>query len=182
LAPAPGSTKQEQQERGRTKTEAQLGPDGELVRPPDRPPTKTEVGEELTPDGPVGQKGKSPPPTLDGIAGEVGRIEQKMLKLMARPALDPESVVDAIKDAVKPEPPPPYVFSGGEYLLSSPCDPLASAPLAADWEGGVGELSELRKKIDAIAELIQHAKNKRQPICHVRATGQPVVVDFVEED
>jgi hypothetical protein len=51
----------------------------------------------------------------------------------------------------------------------------------ARWSAGAGELVELRARLDALAELIQHHKDLRQPICHVRATGQELTVDFVED-
>lgn len=156
------------------------GPDGRLLPRPRPDPKETEIGTELTPDGQIGGPGQRPPPTLDGIAGEVGRVEQKLLKLMEREPFDLRKIEDALKEALEEEPPPPFIFPRGEYLLSSPCDSPDRPPLSADWAAGVGEWALVFRKLDALAELVQLHKGLRQPICHKRAEGQPIQVDFEE--
>jgi hypothetical protein len=148
------------------------------------PPPQVNPDEETTPDGVIGQPGTAPPPTMQGIATEVGKIEQKTLQLLNRPAaaLDMQELIDALLEALKP---PDYNFPAGEYLLRAPCgeasDGAPGPPKAARWSAGAGQFAELRERIDALAELVQHHKDLRQPICHLRAQGRALVVDFVED-
>jgi hypothetical protein len=162
----------------------QPGPDGSLVPVPPPAVVPTLPGVEQTPDGPVGGPGTSPPPTLQGIAQEVGRIEQKVLRLLNRP--NPQGdLTDMLQLLLQLLDLLGNVHQGGEYLLSGPCDfdetgePMP--PREAGWPGGFGQLALLSKKIDALAQLIQHHKELRQPTCKRGPVGgQPVTVLFEE--
>jgi hypothetical protein len=162
----------------------QVLPDGSVAPRPQPPVPVIPPGVEQTPDGPIGQPGTPPPPTLEGIAEFVGKIEQKAMFLLERPpaGVDLDALVEAIKDLLEE---PPYEFPAGSYELFPPCgetsDGAPGPPKVARWSGGRGEFAELRERLDALAELLQHHKDLRQPICHVRATGQELTVDFVED-
>jgi hypothetical protein len=143
-----------------------------VVRPP-----VTDPGTEVTPDGVIGQPGTPPPPTLIGIAAEVGKIEQKARQLLERPAagLDIQELIDALLDALKPGPDP---YPAGSYILNPVCE--NKDPKVADWQAGDGAINLLNAKVDALAELLQAHKDFRQPICATKASGQPVTVQFQE--
>ena len=114
-------------------------------------------------------------PDLQGIAEEVGRIELKLAMVLG--TLDAPEV--------------PYVFGSGAYVMEPICDfdsdgdPLPDRVVS--WTAGTGEMAELGKKIDAIAELLQIHKEMRQPICGgahggAPAAGVPVTVTFEQEE
>jgi hypothetical protein len=55
-----------------------------------------------------------------------------------------------------------------------------------EWEGGSGEIVEVNRKLDALAELFQVHKELRQPVCRGalavgQRRGRPVTVTFEEE-
>jgi len=128
-------------------------------------------------------------PDLKSIASEVGRIEQKLAALLpllteAPPWSDLESVVDLIKKIIGEAEP---TFPAGEYTMTRVCevddngDPLP--PLKAQWIAGTGKLQEIEAKVDALAELLQHHKDIKQPICaeprqRMQLTGDWVTVQF----
>jgi hypothetical protein len=144
----------------------------------------TPAGVEVTPDGEVGGPGSSPPADLTGIAQEVGRIEQKVLQLLNRPqpvGFDPDvlELLGQILQFLS------SVYGPGAYEISGPCEVAQDGepppPLQAGWNGGIGQLGKIEAKVDALAELLQHHKNLRQPVCKARGvTGQPVTVLFEE--
>lgn len=154
---------------------------------PDRiplPPVVTPPTLEQTPDGPIGDPAKAPPPTLPGIAEWVGKIEEKTMYLLERPNPGPDwaDLIEALLDAL---PGDDYNFPAGEYLLRAACGETSTGapgpPKVAKWSAGSGQFTELRERLDALAELLQHHKDLRQPVCHVRSTGQELTVDFVED-
>jgi hypothetical protein len=147
-------------------------PPGVVVAPPVTPP-----GVEVTPDGPIGQPGTPPPPTLVGIAAEVGRIEQKTRQLLDRPAggVDLQELIDALLAALEPE---EDTYPAGSYVLNPVCE--EKDPAVVNWPGGEGALGLVNAKLDALAELLQAHKDFRQPICATKASGQPVTVQFQE--
>jgi hypothetical protein len=113
-------------------------------------------------------------PDLQGIAEEIGRIEFKL------------ALVLGDLDQMGPSDLPPYTYGPGAYTLEPVCerDPqgLPAPAREASWPGGSGEISQLGAKLDALAELLQHHKELKQPICRsARPTGQPVTVTFEEE-
>jgi hypothetical protein len=139
---------------------------------------------EITPDGPVGFPSEFPRADLTGIAQEVGKIEQKVLQLLNRPPIEPFDpdtleILGQILNFLS------SVYGPGSYEIQGPCevgpegDP--PAPLVAAWSGGIGQLDQLEKKVDAIAELLQYHKNLKQPICRRSISGTPVTVLFEEE-
>jgi hypothetical protein len=75
-------------------------------------------------------------------------------------------LVDLIKDILGESGP---TYPAGEYQLRRVCevdsdgDPLP--PLKAQWPAGAGKLQEVEAKVDALAQLLQHHKDIRQPIC-----------------
>lgn len=123
------------------------------------------------------------------MAQEMGRQEQKLNRLLAggggsgpgggggplpdldwlRPLLEILTSIDG----------------PGGYEISGPCNPEGPGsegePLRAEWGMSVGLERALLKRMDALAELLQHHKNLRQPICPPgRAMGTPVTVTFEE--
>ncbi|NBO87560.1 MAG: hypothetical protein EBV00_05400, partial [Burkholderiaceae bacterium] len=97
-------------------------PDGSRQTAPIVGPITTPVGSEKI--GPITIPKNSPQPTLEGIAGEVGRIEQKLAS-MIRPSAgddltDRIGLLGSILKAIYEQ-----FFTGlpaGEYILSSPCE------------------------------------------------------------
>jgi hypothetical protein len=53
--------------------------------------------------------------------------------------------------------------------------------MVAEWDGGEGELAEIRARLDALAQLFQFSKMLRQPICRSPKLGQEVTVNFIEQ-
>lgn len=148
-----------------------------IVSPPVITPPVTPPGVEVTPDGPIGQPGTPPPPTLDGIAAEVGKIEQKTRQLLDRPPLSLTDLLAALEDLLTPEPETdPY--PAGSYVLNPVCE--EKDPVVANWSAGDGSLNLLNAKLDALAELLQAHKDFRQPTCVQGSDGQPVTVQFQE--
>jgi len=139
---------------------------------------------------PVGQEAKAPPPTMTGIASELGRIEQKLAQIGAQgPGFDLPGLIEAIANLINNQ--PDYNYPAGSYLMEPVCDYDANGDPApareVSWPAGVGELAEIRERLDAIAELFQVSKELRQPVCRggnsggPSPQGQPVTVTFEEE-
>jgi hypothetical protein len=122
---------------------------------------------------------------MEGIAEELGRIEDKLLKLMkpSNPALDLFELVKMLDDILDLLSLP---YGPGQYQLAPVCDRDAEGnllpPVVASWEGGIGNTGEITARIDALAELLQAHKNFKQPICRPGAPiGDEVSVSFWEE-
>lgn len=150
----------------------QLTPQGEpqLAPAPAPQPTATDQRQY----GPRTVTGTGVRPDLAGIAEEVGRIEMKLAMVLGS------------LDSLEPPLEPPYIYGPGVYTLEPVCDfDSQGVPMPAreaSWPGGLGEVSELSSKIDALAELLQHHKELKQPICkRPPPSGQPVTVTFEEE-
>ena len=110
---------------------------------------------------------KAPQPTLQGIAEEVGRIEQKLeLVLTLGNKSGDTDWMEKFREALN------YLFSiggGGDYELSSPCELDANGQRIvkkAHYNGSLFPLGIMENKIDALAELMQHAKDLKQPNCN----------------
>jgi hypothetical protein len=149
-----------------------------LPPPKPVPPSIETIGDLV-----IGQPGTAPPPTLEGIAQEVGKIEQKTRYLIEKSQANPPGeVIDSLDDLLDLITNVynflTSVYGPGGYELVSPCE--EGVVKSADWSGGIGSMSLLGKKIDAIAELIQHHKDLRQPICRGALQGAPVTVNFRE--
>jgi hypothetical protein len=73
---------------------------------------------------------------------------------------------------------------GGSYSIRPACgtdangDPLP--PIEVPIQPGLGLAHAVTSRLDAIAELIDHHKQLRQPICKGKPTGESVTVTFVE--
>jgi hypothetical protein len=77
------------------------------------------------------------------------------------------------------------IDGAGAYELQGPCERGPGGellpPRVAEWGVSVGIPSTIVKRLDALAELLQHHKDLKQPICTPgRAVGQPVTVTFEE--
>lgn len=160
-----------------------IGPDGNPLPQPQPPPVVVPPTIEQIGDLVIGQPGTAPPPTLEGIAQEVGKIEQKTRYLIEKNQAGPpgggidelDDLLDLLTNIYNFL---TSVYGPGEYQLAAPCE--EGVVLSAEWSGGIGSLSLLGKKVDAIAELLQHHKNLRQPICRGSLQGTPVTVNFRE--
>jgi len=134
--------------------------------------------------------GNGPRPTPQGIAQELGRLEQKLARLS-----DPGpggngdgtdrlgllfQTLNRLVDFLT------SITAGGGYELSSPCvlDDLDERIVTTvEYGGGLSSLNVLSNKIDALAALLQVHKDLKQPICkQTPAVGQPVTVDFLQVD
>lgn len=160
---------------------------GTVVTPPTTAPGTT-----FLPNG-TPLVGNGPRPDLPSMAQELGKLERKM-ELMLTPddPLSPLQQLNRIIDQIENIkflidlllPPEPYEFSGGEFELAAVCDRLPDGqlidPKIAPWSGGTGELLEINRKLNALAQLIQHHKVLKQPICRGKPVGQEVTVTFEE--
>jgi hypothetical protein len=126
-----------------------------------------------------------PAATLQGIAQEVGRIENKVNRLLnpeAGTGLDKLELIRGtlftLLDFLS------SITSGGSYDLEAPCETAEDGgPLVVEhpYSGAVNSVVLLHNKVDALAALVQTHKNMRQPICKpAPPTGQPVTVQFEE--
>ena len=128
---------------------------------------------------------------MEGIASEVGKLEQKLELLLApdgpRSLLDQfNRIIDQIENVKflldNLFPPEPYQFGSGSYELSPVCDRDAEGnllpPRVAAWPSGVGEVAEVRARVDALAALLQHHKDLKQPTCRFGGAPSNVTVHF----
>jgi hypothetical protein len=156
------------------------------------PVTQAPAGLEVPWPGadPIGQPSKRPPPTLTGIATELGKLEQKMAQIGDRgpgtggPGFDLQDLIDAIKEQITE--PEEYIYPAGSYVLEPVCDYDTEgnllSPISAEWPAGEGRIPEILGRLGAIAELLQIHKELRQPVCRGNPPqGQPVTVTFEEE-
>ena len=154
------------------------------VRPLPAPGTPTTpTGTTFLPGG-ITLPDSGPRPTPEGMASELGKLEKK-LELLLEPE-GPRSLLDQINRVIDQVenirfvldnlfPPEPYTFPPGQYELAPVCDRDSEGvllpPRVAPWAGGEGELLELRQKLDALAALVQHHKDLKQPTCGGRGGG-----------
>jgi hypothetical protein len=136
------------------------------------PPTVT-----VLPDGTqVGQPGTQVQPTVQAIAVEVSKLEQKLEKLLKPgPELDLGSLTDLLQlllNLIQ------QVYGPGSYELAPVCEDRD--PAVINWSGGIGAFSQVNVKLDALAGLLQAHKDFRQPICRQKASGEEVTVIFEE--
>lgn len=160
------------------------------------PPAPTAVVPTTPPDahfpvpGAPPVTGNGPRPTPEGIAQELGRLEQKVARL-SNPQTDKTGdATDRIGLALKLLGDLIEFFNsitaGGGYELSSPCEVDEAGqpiPVVVNFSGAPTALGVINNKIDAVAQLLQEHKNLRQPICRqTPAVGEPVTVQFVQVD
>ena len=119
-------------------------------------------------------------PTLQGIATELGNLEQKLHRLLKAPGDDtPEwlGLLWRLAEAVLDQGP------GGEFLLRGACerdenDNPAQVVVSSPYAGG-GGIARIEAKIAALVPLLQAQKDLRQPICRDRRPrGRDVTVNF----
>lgn len=136
--------------------------------------------------GPVTVTTNAPQPTLAGIAGEVGRIEQKLAKMIRPPGdgdlTDRLGLLGSVLKALYEE-----FFTGlpaGGYILSSSCEKDEQGD-RIEYEVPIlqtqNRFDAIYERLDALADLIQTHKDLKQPICRgTQPTGQPVTVNFTQ--
>lgn len=116
--------------------------------------------------GPITIPAKSPQPTLQGIAEEVGRIEQK-LEIVLNPG-NQSPDVSWMADLAKLVELLLSITAAGTYELSSPCELNADGSrvvIEAPYGGSIDRIGVIHNKIDALAQLMQHGKDLKQPAC-----------------
>lgn len=164
------------------------------LTPEGKPATQTPIpitppGAHVVGDGkPVVSTG--PAPTMDGIAQEVGRIEEKVARLLdpnRAPVGSPLNLLELIRDNV-------FnivdfftsITAGGAYDISSPCELDENGERivrSVEYPGALQSLGLISNKIDAVAALLQQHKDLKQPICkQTPAVGENVTVNFVQVD
>lgn len=134
----------------------------------------------------IGTIAQAVPATIAAVASEVGKIEQKLEIMSRMPAIDvdPEDWLTILRQIYD------YfvgLYPTGSYQIEGPCelpdeDGNPPDPLVATWAAGSGGISEINSKVDALAVLLQHHKNLKQPTCgRVRpGPGGGVTVNFEE--
>lgn len=134
--------------------------------------------------------GNGPRPTPEGIAQELGRLEQKLARLSDPGPEGPgdgsdrlQLISDLIGRLIEFA---TSMTSGGGYGLSTPCEVDENGErivTTVNYSGATNALGVLGNKVDALAALIQVHKDLKQPICkQAPAVGQPVTVNFVQVD
>lgn len=164
--------------------------DGAIVpQAPARVPVTPPDAHFPVPGGPP-VTGNGPRPTPEGIAQELGRLEQKLAKMLNPGPDGPGDGTDR-QQLLEQRMRQVWEFlssitAGGGYQLSSPCevddngDRIVSV---VEYGGGFSSIDVLSNKIDALAALLQVHKDLKQPICkQTPAVGQPVTVDFLQVD
>lgn len=170
-----------------------MGPNAALLPAAAPPPPPTPPGSTFLPGG-VELPNNGPRPTPDGTASELGKLERKLELALAPDG--PLSLLDKINQAIDQIenikfvlenlfPPDPYEYEEGEYYITDVCNVRPENGhypyLTSYWNGGQGELNEVKAKIDALAVLINLHKELKQPVCRGPApTGQGVTVTFEE--
>jgi hypothetical protein len=135
--------------------------------------------------------GNGPQATPQGIAQELGRLENKLGQLLSPQKAPVGDLTDrlgllfnvamAIKEYLEAQ------QMDGAYQISSPCVVDANGDRVvyeSEYAGAGTYLQVLSNKVDALAGLLQLHKDLKQPICRqTPATGgQPVTVNFVQID
>lgn len=164
-------------------------PAGGVQPTPQLPPTKTPTTVHVVNGSQIPANG--PQATPQGIAQELGRIENKLARLLnPSPRGGPDltdrlgliwSAIQALAEVIN------STGASGEYRLSSPCvvdDNGQRIERVVEFEGALTAFGVLQNRIDALATLLQEHKDLKQPICReTPATGgQAVTVNFVQID
>lgn len=165
-------------------------PDGKLPAPAKDPVAITHPDAHFPVRGAPPVTGNGPRPTPEGIAQELGRLEQKLARLSDPGPEGPgdgsdrlQLISDLIERLIEFT---TSMTSGGGYGLSSPCEVDESGErivTTVNYPGATNSLGVLSNKVDALAALIQVHKDLKQPNCkQPAAVGQPVTVNFVQVD
>ncbi len=162
-------------------------PDGEPVTPRPRPDPDTPDDQHKPTDDDDPVRGNGPAATLKAIAQEMGRQEQKLSRLLERVGRPNDqgggngAMLDLLGQILG------LLLSAdgpGGYAINSPCnqDPETGEQrpdLESTWGFSLTMEQNILKRVDALAELLQHHKDLPQPICgRPRPTGEPVTVTF----
>jgi hypothetical protein len=161
-------------------------PDGTVTPTEPDPVTQTQPDTIVPwPGAPsIGGTGAAPEPTLEGIAQEVGRIEQK-IDLMNTPT-SPGNLIDLLGEARRLGQAIwellTSLSAGTTYTLDSPCEVddegVKLPPIEIEAPGSTNAFGVLMNRTDALAELIQAHKNLKQPGCKHKLAGEIVTVNF----
>lgn len=166
-------------------------PDGSLVPVPAPAPSPTPSGEITvgSPSKPIKIVPRQVPPTLEGIALELGRIERKQEIMLGDPSSGQPDWMDLIGPMAQAVGRLLELLaaldSGTTYTLQSPCEvDAAGNPLPArqvQVPGALSMIGAVMNRCDALAELLQVHKELKQPSCkNPRPQGDPVTVNFEE--
>ena len=153
-------------------------PNGSLVPTPKPPTTTTPVDANYPTPGAPPLTGQSPRPTPEAMAKELGKLEQKLERMLN--GEQNSQKWDLLWRFIE------FVMaagSGGAYSMREPCDPDGDGQfvtIPVDFTGGLTQFGALSNRIDALAELMQAHKDLRQPICSTKPvlTGEWVTVNF----
>jgi hypothetical protein len=164
-------------------------PSGQVQPTPQLPPVKTPTTVHVVNGTQIPANG--PQATPQGIAQELGRIENKLGRLLSPKSDQPgqqqdrlgwlhDNIGNIIDFFLS-------INAGGEYRISSPCvldEEGQRIERVVEYEGSLQSLGVISNKIDALAALLQEHKDLKQPICReTPATGgQSVTVNFVQID
>ena len=129
----------------------------------------------------------APPATIEGIARKTGELEGKLDQIggMLQPRggdFDWDDVFDWLARLGQ------WLLTSdpaGSYGISSPCvatgEGSEEEPLVAGWPATIGGDRQITKRLDALAQLLQHHKTLKQPSCkNPSPTGEVVTVQFEE--
>jgi hypothetical protein len=161
----------------------QVAPSGQPTPTPAPAPQVTPPGTTFLPPG-IALPPNGPPPTMQGISNELGKIEKKIelalapegdLSLLERinRVIDQNEEIKSLLNGLLED--APYTFGPGSYQLQPVCEKDANGdplpPLVAEWPGGEGAIVEVLQRIDAIAQVLQFQKDTKQPTCGGRGNG-----------
>jgi hypothetical protein len=170
--------------------EAQTTKDGAIVPFAPAPVPVTQPDAHFPVPGAPPVTGNGPRPTPEGIAQELGRLEQKLARLSDPGPEGPgdgsdrlQLISDLIGRLIEFA---TSMTSGGGYGLSTPCEVDENGErivTTVNYSGATNSLGVLSNKVDALAALLQVHKDLKQPNCkQAPAVGQPVTVNFVQVD
>jgi hypothetical protein len=120
---------------------------------------------------------------MEGLAQELGKIEQKTRWIVekgqqAPPPVSADDLADLLALLEELLSRGQDDHGSGSFSLAAPCE--TGVVKVASWPAGKGDMALLQKKVGALAELLQHHKDLRQPICRQKASGEEVTVIFEE--
>ena len=164
-------------------------PAGEVQPKPKPPPVTTPTDTHVIDGIPI--PGNGPQPTTQGIATELGRVENKLARLIDTKSDAPGQVRDrlgiltdnlgTVLDFFQ------SINAAGEYEISSPCvldENGNRVVVKVPYSGALQSFGVLSNKIDALAQLLQEHKNLKQPNCSTKPvlTGEWVSVNFQSDE
>lgn len=158
---------------------------GTLPAPAAAPIPTTDPSKSFYGGAGFGGGGSNPQPTLQGIAGELGRIENKLGAMLdPTPNTAPEWW-QLLRDVGVPLIQALFnTTDSGEYTLTDVCPPCGEEPVEYpfEWGGSPFALANTNSRIDALALMLQKQKELKQPLCKPCVIGQPVQVQFIQSE